>query len=208
MAASDIPDWVTYPGEDWATISPKEAGLDADALGQNLAGLEVREASFSGEDHSGNRWGSVITRGGYLLHSWGDRNFRFQTASTGKTFMWVLLGLAAKDGLLDPDQPVNRVWTGAGQLSHPHKHLDRGYHRTLTWRHLIGPKTESKHYGGFPMEMGVRWKERRTGRCRVGRLDRGPVLRPLLTRRARHRGPVQQRRFLAVGPGAHPRLGP
>lgn len=163
MIASKIPDWVTYPEDDWATISPEDAGLDVAAFGRFLAGLDVRGASFGGEDHSGNRWGSAITRGGYLLHSWGDRNFRFQTASTGKAFMWVLLGFAAADGLIDPDQPINRVWTGEEQLSHPHKYLDHGHHRTLTWRHLIGPKTESKHYGGFPMEMGVRWKERRTG---------------------------------------------
>ena len=163
MTTENIPDWITYPEDDWQTISPEEAGLDADAFSRFLAGLDVKGSSFGGEDHTGNKYGGVITRGGYLVHAWGDRNYRFQTASTGKTLMWVLLGFAVEEGLLDPDQPINKTWTGEGQLSHPHKYLDRGYHETLTWRHLTGPKSESKHYGGFPMELGVRWAEKRTG---------------------------------------------
>ena len=36
-------------------------------------------------------------------------------------------------GLLDPDEPICKTWTGRGQLSHPHKYLDQGYHQRLTW---------------------------------------------------------------------------
>jgi CubicO group peptidase (beta-lactamase class C family) len=77
--------------------------------------------------------------------------------------IWVLIGLAAEDGLLDPDEPINRSWTGEGQLSHPHKYLDRGHHVNLTWRHVIGERTGHGHYGGFPVELGVRWAARQTG---------------------------------------------
>jgi CubicO group peptidase (beta-lactamase class C family) len=163
MAAREIPDWVTFPEDDWITITPEEAGLDAGRLDAFLAGLDVKGADFGGEDHTGNRWGSVITRGGYLLHSWGDRHYRFQTASTGKTFSWVLLAFAIEDGLIDPDEPIHKTWTGEGQLSHPHKHLDQGHHKTLTWRHMIGFKFGRVHFGGFPFELGIRWRERRTG---------------------------------------------
>ena len=160
---AEVPGWVTWPDDDWVELTPVEAGLDPRKFAEFLSQHDVRGASFGGEDHSGNQFGAVLTRGGYLVHAWGDRHYRFQTASTGKAFTWVLLGAAVADGLIDPDEPVNRSWTGAGQLSHPHKHLDQGCHKTLTWRHIIGRRDESLHWGGFPFEMGVRWKEKRTG---------------------------------------------
>ncbi len=100
--ADVIPDWVTYPESDWVRITPEQAGLDPVAFETFLAGLDAKGASFGGEDHTGDRWGAVLTRGGYLVHAWGDPSFRFQTASTGKALVWVLIGLAASDGLLDP----------------------------------------------------------------------------------------------------------
>ncbi len=159
----EVPDWVVYPGEEWTEISPEEAGLDAERFAAFLGGLDARGASFGGEDHSGGRWGAMLTRGGYLLHSWGDRHYRHQTASTGKALMWALLGFAVEDGLLDPDSPIQHSWTGEGQLSHRHKYLSEGHHRTLTWRHLIGEPTGSVHYGGFAVELGNRWTAKQTG---------------------------------------------
>ena len=170
-----LPDWVTFPEDDWVRAPPGELGLDPERLRAFLAGLDPRGASFGGEDHSGTKWGAVVTRGGYLLHEWGDRSYRFQTASTGKAFMWVLLGLAEEEGLLDADRPINETWTGEGQLSHPHKYLDQGHHKTLTWRHLIGPKHKSEHYGGFPIELGIRWRERRTGLTEEEAVEGVPV---------------------------------
>ena len=105
----------------------------------------------------------MLTRGGYLVHEWGDRSYRFHTASVGKAFSWALIGFAAEDGLLDPDEPINRSWTGEGQLSHPHKYLDRGHHERLTWKHVIGPKEKSEHHGGFAIELGLRWMRRESG---------------------------------------------
>jgi CubicO group peptidase (beta-lactamase class C family) len=159
----DVPDWVTYPDDDWIQITPAEAGLDAQKFEAWLSGLEVRGAGFGGEDHTGNRYGAVLTRGGYLVHAWGDRHYRHHTASVGKALTWVALGSAVADGLLDPDEPIHETWTGAGQLSHEHKYLDRGHHQKLTWRHLIGRRDESLHWGGFPFEVGIRWQEKRTG---------------------------------------------
>ncbi len=163
----EIPDWVTYPKDDWNEISPAEAGLDVGKFERFLSGLDVKGASFGGEDHTGNKWGTVITRGGYLVHTWGDRHYRFQTASMGKAFMWVLIGFAVEEGMLDPDDPIHRSWTGEGELSHPHKYLNHGHHRTLTWRHLIGPKRNRTHQGGFPMELGNEWSKGREGRSRT-----------------------------------------
>ncbi len=159
----ELPDWVTYPEDDWVEITAEEAGLDAEKFGAFIEGMEVKGASFGGEDHSDNKYGAVIARGGYLVHTWGDRHYRHQTASVGKAFMWALLGFAVADGRIDPDEPINRYWTGEGELSHPHKYLTEGHHKNLTWKHLIGSKHESLHYGGFPIELGIRWREKVTG---------------------------------------------
>ena len=53
-----VPDWVTYPDDDWEEITPEEAGLDPDGFRQWIAGLDVRGASFGGEDHSGSKYGA------------------------------------------------------------------------------------------------------------------------------------------------------
>ncbi len=162
-AQDQMPDWMTFPEDDWAEITPKQAGLDPAGFRRFLDGLDVREAAFGGEDHSGGRWGAALTRGGYLLASWGDRRYRAQTASVGKAFAWAAFGFAVEDGLVDPDAPIHHVWTGEGELSHPHKLLHAGHHEKLTWRHLLGSREKSEHYGGFPIELGIRWRERRHG---------------------------------------------
>ena len=99
-ATVQVPDWVAYPDRDWIQITPAEAGLDARKFATWLDSLDVRGASFGGEDHSGNQYGAVLTRGGYLVHTWGDRHYRHQTASVGKALTWVALGAAVDDGLL------------------------------------------------------------------------------------------------------------
>ncbi len=152
-----IPNWVTFPGQDWQNISPAEAGIDPRGFATFLSGLNVAGADFGGEDHGGIRWGAVITRGGYLVHKWGDPHYRFQTASVGKAFARVLFGLAVEDGIVKPDDLISDTWTGEGQLSHRHKYLTEGHHRTLTWNHLLGPRDAAGHYGGFAIERGSEW---------------------------------------------------
>ena len=160
---TELPSWITYPEDDWVQITPEQAGLDPEKWHAFLSALDVRGARFGGEDHSAGKWGTVLTRGGYLLHSWGDRHYAYQTASTGKAFIWALLGLAVEDGLIELDQPIGLSWTGHGELSHTHKWLDRGHHRNLTWRHLAGTRFGSGHHGGFPIELGNRWQQKQTG---------------------------------------------
>ena len=163
MRTTEIPDWVTFPEDQWVEITPEEAGLDREKFQRFLSNMDVRGAAFGGEDHTGEKFGTVITRGGYLVHTWGDGGYKYQTASTGKAFTYALLGLAVQGGMVQADDLIADTWTGEGQLSHSHKHLDQGHHTTLTWRHLVGIKWEGGHYGGFPIELGVRWRERRTG---------------------------------------------
>jgi CubicO group peptidase (beta-lactamase class C family) len=159
----NLPDWVIFPEENWVNISPAEAGLDPHRFEAWLRTLGFHGADFGGEDHTGGKWGVMLSRGGYCLHTWGDPHYRFQTASMGKAFMWVLLGYAVDDGLLDIDAPIHHTWTGEDELSHPHKYLNQGHHKSLTWRHIIGTQFGRTHQGGFPMEIGSAYAAGREG---------------------------------------------
>ena len=150
---SQVPDWVVYPETDWVRITPAQAGFDELKFNKIISSSQVRGANFAGEVHDNNRWGAVLTRGGYLVHTWGDPDFRYQSASLGKAFTRAVLGLAVDEGLVSPDDLINRTWTGEGQLSHLHKYLDWGFHKSLTWRHLL------KHRGGFPVTNGYYWRK-------------------------------------------------
>ncbi len=162
MDRDTIPGWVTYPGKEWVSITAEQAGLNREKFEAFISSVEAREASYGGEDHSGNKWGVALTRGGYLVHTWGDPNYKFQTASTGKNFGRALVGLAIQEGLIEPDDLVRDTWTGEGQLSHSHKYLDHGHHKTLTWRHLLGDKYGMTQYHGFPVAIGGSfWKKGR-----------------------------------------------
>ena len=70
----------------------------------------------------------------------------------GKAFTWAILGLAVDEGLIKPNDSINKTWTGEGQLSHPHKYLNRGHHKALTWHDLVA------HRGGFPITNGWSWR--------------------------------------------------
>jgi CubicO group peptidase (beta-lactamase class C family) len=158
MQAS-IPDWVTYPEHDWEETTAEEAGFDRERWLRFTAQLRIGPAWWEGEAHGPDEFGIVLARGGRVVRTWGDGDYRFQTASVGKAFTRVALGLAAERGLLDPDQPIHRTWTGAGSLSHPHKHLDRGHHVSLTWNHLVGLLHRYAHCGGFPVTNGFLWRK-------------------------------------------------
>ena len=126
MRTTEVPHWVTFPEDDWTTITPEEAGLDREKFQRFWASIDVRGAAVGGEVHEGKDWGAVLTRGGYLVHVWGDRNYKFQTASLGKAFMRALFGLAVEEGMVERDDLISDTWSGEGQLSHPHKYLHSG----------------------------------------------------------------------------------
>ncbi len=158
VAELALPKWTTYPDKRWTRISPEEAGLDVARWRAFLDESDVRGASWEGERHGDGEWGAVFTRGGYLVHSWGNPAYRFQTASLGKAFTWAVFGLAADAGLVKPDDLVSATWTGEGLLSHEHKYLDQGHHKKLTWKHLLGDKEIKGHLGGFPVTNGYYWR--------------------------------------------------
>ena len=112
MTEVAIPDWVTYPKEAFQRITPAEAGLDADRFERLVCGAKIEGAEWEGEVHEGNDWGVVLARGGYLVQTWGDQDYAYQTASVAKTFTRAALGLAVRDGLIHEDDPICQTWTG------------------------------------------------------------------------------------------------
>ena len=157
-ANSAVPKWVVYPDKQWTEVTPVQAGFNAKKFKKLIATSSPKGANFGGEVHDGNNWGAVLTRGGYLVYTWGNPDYKYQSASLGKAFTRALVGLAVDEGLINPDEPIWKSWSGGGQLSHPHKYLYHGYHKTLTWRHLLN------HQGGFPITGGHNWSRKRNPR--------------------------------------------
>lgn len=149
-----VPDWVSFPGEEWQRISVEEAGLDP----KQFRSWSESERPDLGVGYGGQkpaRGGAVLTRGGYLVYSWGDPHFRYQIKSVGKIFTRLALQLAIDTGRIGSlDDPVRAYWTGEGELNQPHKYLNRGHHRDLTFRHLI------EMTSGFPVTNGYFWEQK------------------------------------------------
>jgi len=149
-----VPDWVVFPGQQWKKISPAQAGLNVEKFNKILAQSDVHAQGWGGTEPKPNEFGAVLTRGGYLVHAWGDPKYRCQSASLGKCITRVLVGLSVEAGRLKLDEPIYKTWTGHGELSDPHKYLDAGFQRQLTWRELVN------HQGGFVLESGYHWRKR------------------------------------------------
>lgn len=156
LAQAEVPAWVAYPDKEWRTLTPREAGVgDIEAWNQWVQANKqsARGASFHGEEHSGAKWGVAITRGGYLIQTFGDPDYRFQTASVGKCFTMACLQLAIDAGLIkSADDLIKDYWTGEGQINAKHKYLNEGFHVFLTFNHL------KSHHGAFPISNGWSWK--------------------------------------------------
>ena len=156
VAGADVPEWVAYPDKEWKVVTPAEAGIrDVPAWNRWVAATrkKAKGASFQGEDHLGNNWGVAITRGGYLIQTYGDPDYKFQTASGAKAFIQACLQLALDKGLLkNADELIKDYWTGEGQLNSRHKFMNEGHHNHLTFNHL------KDHRGAFAITNGHSWK--------------------------------------------------
>ena len=151
-ATGRVPDWVTFPGAEWKRVSPEDAGLDAAKF---RAWVESRKPRF-GKSHGNQKaegGGVVITRAGYIVHVWGDPDFKYQSASLGKTFTRMLVQLSVDKGKIKSVHSlVKDSWTGADELSPPHKYMDRGFNAKVTFSHLMRMR------GGFPVTNGYFWR--------------------------------------------------
>lgn len=153
-SGEEVPAWVNFSEQEWQIITPEEAGLDAARFTAWANGQKPQFGKAYGGQQPGHG-GAVLARGGYLVQTWGDPDFKYQSASLGKTFTRMALQLAVDDGLIHNDKDlIKDYWTGEGQLE-THKVLDQGFHKTLTFRHLKEMK------GGFPVTNGRFWRIKR-----------------------------------------------
>jgi len=154
---SAIPDWVRFPDldEEMPAITPEEAGLDVARWNAWLAEQNPYGEGYGGDDHSGDRWGAVLARGGCVIQTWGHPGFQYQTASVGKCFTRMVLQLAVDEGLIgSANDLIKNYWTGEDQLNGRHKYLNQGHHNTLTFSHL------ANMFGGFPVTDTYSWVNR------------------------------------------------
>jgi CubicO group peptidase (beta-lactamase class C family) len=154
-ARAEIPTWVVYPETEWKSLSPEEAGIrDVAAWNRWVESTRktAKGSSFQGEDHRGNKWGVAVTREGYLIQTFGDPDYKYQTASTAKAFVQACLQLAIDKGRIEnADELIKNHWTGHGQLNSRHKYMDEGHHNDLTFNHL------KNHTGAFAITNGHSW---------------------------------------------------
>ena len=111
--AGEIP--LVFPGEEWQTLDPAAAGLDAEKLDAL-------------RDLVGGR--GCVVRYGYMVYAWGDPAFSEEVASAFKPVLSTLLCFALQEGkLASPDEPVAK-WEP--RL----KEINQGKDAAITWRHL------------------------------------------------------------------------
>lgn len=157
-----IPDWVVYPQTEWLTASPREAGFDIGRWEAYLAKQTPRPSNRFGEVHVPTEFGTVLCRGGYLIHHWGDPDYLYQSASVGKAFTKLALQIAIEKKLINSvDDKVSEYWIGDGRtvdgkhqgtLDGEHKFLNSAYHQKLTFAQL------ARMEGGFRVTNGHSWK--------------------------------------------------
>ncbi len=148
-----IPIWVNFPDKEWQTIMHQAAGLDPEKF---KAWVKSQKPEF-GIGYGGQKpqsGGVVITRAGYIIHTLGDPDFKYQSESLGKMFTRMVLQLAVDKGLIKTERDlVKDYWTGAGQLE-PHKVMTEGFNAKVRFSHLVYMKA------GFPVTNGYFWETR------------------------------------------------
>lgn len=154
-AAAQVPDWVVYPDKEWQTITPEKAGLDV-AKWNAWVARQKPAGNDSWGQNPDRKFGVVVTRGGYVLKTFGDADCKIQSASVGKAFTSFALQLAIDEGLINnANDPIQKYWTGEGQLDAEHKWMDRGHHMSLTFYDLHAMR------GGFPISNGFSWSKKK-----------------------------------------------
>ncbi len=107
-----------YPGEQWPTKTPGEAGLDAEKL-----------KAFS--DYTAG-FGCVV-RQGCMVYTWGDASRRMDVASAAKPIYAHFLLKAIEEGAIPSlDQPVSEWEPRLKKINADLDHKDA----RITWRHM------------------------------------------------------------------------
>lgn len=148
-------------GDAWDELSPAQAGFDAAGLTAAVDFAKAHESSWPRslyypdgryvglvEWNESGPWSEIvgpvrerggpaglIVKGGRIVAEWGDTARTDMTFSIAKSYIAILAGLAAADGLIgDVDEPV--VKTVAGPW------FEGAHNRAITWRHLLQQSSE------------------------------------------------------------------
>src|SRR5437763_2281703 len=142
-------------------MRPEEAGLSGAALQEAVAFAEAHESAWPrsmymedgryvafqyigdkppydqllGPVRERGACNGLILRGGRIVAEWGETNRADMTFSAAKSYLGVVAGLAAADGLIPSvDEPVYAT-VPIDAFSSPHN-------REITWRHLLQQTSE------------------------------------------------------------------
>ncbi|CAN7719933.1 serine hydrolase [Bosea sp. LjRoot9] len=148
-------------GDAWDTLSPAQAGLDASGLAAAVDFAKAHESSWPRslyypdgryvglvEWNESGPWSEIvgpvrerggpaglIVKGGRIVAEWGDTARTDMTFSIAKSYIAILAGLAAADGLIgDVDEPVAKTVAGPW--------FESVHNRAITWRHLLQQSSE------------------------------------------------------------------
>ena len=112
-----LPGSLTYPEENWERLSPEQAGVDLQAWETYLEQQHPSGSTQFGENHPRNQWGTAIAINGRLLHTWGNPDYLYQSASVGKALTKMALQLAIDRRLIKSENDfVRDYWAGDGSI--------------------------------------------------------------------------------------------
>lgn len=143
---------------DWQTIDPADAGMDAEKLARAVAFAEAAETSWPTDLSKGLNSGTasnepppwnkvlgptrdrggpngVLLRSGKIAARWGDTRRVDMTFSIAKSYLSILTGVAVARGLIrDVDDPM-RDYALDDEFDSPQN-------RDISWRHLLQQTSE------------------------------------------------------------------
>lgn len=156
-ASSYIP--AAHVDQDWARVSPADAGIDPEKLQVAISFAENNESTWPRdladagsvpgltqiEPEPLNKFlgplkprggpAGLLLRGGKIAAEWGDPSRVDMTFSIAKSYLAVLCGLAVKDGLIGSIDDTISSTIDIPEFSGDHN-------SKITWRHLLTQTSE------------------------------------------------------------------
>jgi len=137
----------TYPGEQWETATPQEAGMDPGLL------ADARDYALTGEGSG------LIVRHGRVVTRWGDRRQTYDLKSSTKAIGVTAVGLALMDGRFQSLwEPASKYHPSLGVP--PETNRDSGWLGQVTLFHLATQTAGFDKPGGYTallFEPGTKW---------------------------------------------------
>jgi len=137
---------LVFPGKEWATIEPDDAGLDEGLL------ENARDYALTGGGSG------YITRGGKLVLSWGSARQRYDLKSSTKSIGATALGVAILDGKMALTDKARKHHPSLG--TPPAANAETGWLDRITILQLATQTSGFEKPGGYGkllFEPGTKW---------------------------------------------------